>query len=287
MQKSRQVHSTGREAPPGRRRRKRGIKLFVAYAMQVIIVLLALLLLTLVICGCLYIREHVSTPQSDTQDSSSANSADEVYHHDKTSPADSFDGTSPVEPTIPTVPADNIADGTVVVLDAGHGGVQAGCAFNGVLEKDITLPVTLLIAEKLENCGVSVVLTREEDTDVSLDKRCEIANAAGATLFVSIHCNSYTEDSTISGLEGYFHGSEEGKKLAESILSAADALSIKTRNVKDADYQVLRETTMPSALIEIGFMSNADECAALQTAEYQDTIAQAVTDGVMNMLNRS
>ena len=276
MQTPRQVHPTGKGAPPSRRRRKRGFKLFVAYAMQAVIVLLALLLLTLVICGCLYIREHVSQPQSVTQDSSVNSSDSEVYHHDKTSPDNSLGGTKAVEPTIPTVG----------VLDAGHGGVQAGCEFYGVLEKDITLPVTLLIAEKLESCGVSVVLTREEDTDVSLDKRCEIANAAGAALFVSIHCNSYTEDSTISGLEGYFHGSEECRKLAESILTAADALSIRTRNVKDADYQVLRETTMPSALIEIGFMSNADECAALQAAEYQDTIAQAVTDGVMNMLNR-
>lgn len=66
---------------------------------------------------------------------------------------------------------------------------------------------------------MTVTLTRENDTDVTLDERCRFANDTGADLLVSIHCNSYTEDTSISGFEGYYHNGTKGQRLAEYILA--------------------------------------------------------------------
>ena len=173
-----------------------------------------------------------------------------------------------------------------IVLDAGHGGIDSGSAFNNVLEKDITLSVTLALKEKLEGIGVDVALTRADDQSVSLNDRCVIANAFGADLFVSIHCNSYSSAS-VKGFEGYYlNGDSDGKRLAELVLSAAKSDSrITTRNVKEEDFRVLRRTTMPAALFEIGYLSNETERAELKTSEYQAAIAQAIFDGIVALLS--
>ena len=246
------------------RRKKRGVRLAVAYALQAFFALLAVMLATLLICGVLYVREHIFSKSDDEGQPKGENFTD------------TGGGAAWSDPATEAIEA------YVVVLDAGHGGVQSGCAFDGVLEKDITLAVTLLAAEKLRAEGVTVILTREDDTDVSLDRRCRIANDASADLFVSVHCNSY-EDSSVSGFEGYYHNGTKGQRLAEYILAAANALGVKTRHVKDENYQVIRDTTMPAALMEIGFLSNPAERARLQSEEYQTTIAQAIADGVMAM----
>lgn len=173
-----------------------------------------------------------------------------------------------------------------VVLDAGHGGIDPGCVFNEVSEKDITLAIVLTLKEKLEASGISVVLTRSGDQEVDLDERWMFANSSGADLFVSIHCNSYDDD-TVKGFEGYYYRDPEDKQLAELIFSAAqNHPSIRTRSVKEENYRVLRNTVMPAALLEIGYLSNAEERANLQSAEYQNTIAQAVFDGITAMLSR-
>ena len=173
-----------------------------------------------------------------------------------------------------------------IILDAGHGGVDSGCGFDNVFEKDITLSVTLALKEKLEGAGVDVALTRTDDQAVGLDDRCVIANASGADLFVSIHCNSYTSAS-VKGFEGYYlNGDSDGKRLAELVLSAAKSdPRITTRNVKEEDFRVLRKTTMPAALFEIGYLSNETERAELQTGEYQAAIAQAIFDGIVALLS--
>lgn len=245
------------------------MRLAVAYTLRGLIGLLALTLAVLLVCGILYIKEHLGSPPDNGPRETVDMDAPKDTIHEK------------VESTPPPQPPTNEY---IVVLDAGHGGIQSGCEFDGVLEKDITLAVTLLARDKLERAGVTVILTRGEDVDVSLDQRCQIANDANADIFVSIHCNSYTEDTSISGLEGYYHADAKGERLAQYILDAADALSVKTRHVRDENYQVLRETTMPAALMEIGFLSNPSERQRLQAEEYQDTIAQAVTDGVLDML---
>lgn len=266
-----QVSRNNHRVSHQRKRKKRGIQLFIAYALQATLAALSLIILILLICGCLYIQEHwFPAPhenQGDVPDYLEA-------------PDGIADGS---------VPAGAIAKTQLtVVLDAGHGGTQAGCEFDGILEKDITLSVTLLLKEKLEESGGNVILTRDGDQDVGLDERCAIANTADADLFVSIHCNSYTDDTSIKGFEGYYYQDTEGKRLADLILCASENYpSIKTRSVKEEDYKVLRDTEMPAVLLEIGYLSNAAERADLQSSEYQNTLAQAIFDGIMAMLHRN
>ena len=254
-----------------RERMKRKRRRFaVAFLVRAGIALFAAAILALMVCGALYIGERL---EKDGENGEPAGGADT-----------SEGGAEDLEGDTEGGDTQDSEASAVVVIDAGHGGVQSGCVFDGVMEKDITLSVAKLVREKLSEAGVTVIMTRDGDEDVSLDERCEIANSAGAELFVSIHCNSFTEDEGVSGFEGYYHLGAEGKRLAEYIMEKAAGLGVKTRRVKDANYQVLRETDMPAALMEIGFLSNPGEREKLQTEEYRDTIAEAVAQGVMKML---
>jgi len=259
-----------------RKRRKRRLRLFIAYALRTAVLAIIFLCIFLMICGFLYIKEHLckgtddsQTGISDQQEIPSSGIVD--------------DATSDPDAIIPIPPV--IGNNAVVVLDAGHGGIQAGCEFDNVLEKDITLSVTLLLKAKLEDKGFTVILTRDADEDVSLSERVEIANTANADCFVSIHCNSYTDDTQIRGFEGYYYQSDEGKQLADSILEAANGHSIHTRNVKEENYRVLRETIIPGVLLEIGYLSNVTERQSLSSLEYQDTLSTAMAEGISLWLN--
>lgn len=187
------------------------------------------------------------------------------------------------EPTAsPTVsPVSSEKDlGLLVALDAGHGGVQPGCVAGEVLEKDITFAVTMQLKEKLEEMGFSVLLTRKGDEDIELAERADIANQSDACCFVSIHCNWYEEDASVSGLDCYYFGDEAAKALAESILERISNASITTRDIKEENFQVLRETNMPATLIELGFMTNPEELESLTSAEYQEKLAIAIAEGI-------
>lgn len=276
MMTPQQVYQKNKRSPPGRRRRKRGIRLLVAYALQGAAILLCLLLIILLVCGGLYIREHLAGPPEDLAAASEEPSGIPGKHGEDEEPEKAD--------VLPPSQAPGGKMNYIVVLDAGHGGKDMGCSFNGASEKDIALAVTLLAAEKLRAKVETVLLTREEDADVSLDGRCQFANDIGADIFVSIHCNSYTEDTSVNGFEGYYHDDAKGERLAQYIMDAAGALAVKTRHVRDENYKVLRDTAMPAALMEIGFLSNPAERQRLQTAEYQETIAQAIADGVLEML---
>lgn len=260
-----------------KKRRKRGLRLFIAYALRTAAIVVTFLCISLMICGFLYIKEHLHKDADDSQYSIS-----DQQEIQSTSSIGN-DTTSDNEAIIPIPPV--VENNAVVVLDAGHGGVEPGCEFDGVLEKDITLSVTLMLKEKLEEMGIAVILTRDSDQDVSLTERTDIANAAGADCFVSIHCNSYTEDTEISGLEGYYYKSEEGKKLSECIVSAAEGHSIQVRNTKEENYHVLRESNIAAALIEIGYLSNVTERQAMSSLEYQDTLSTAMAEGISVWLN--
>lgn len=256
-----------------KRRRKQGLRLFIAYSLRIAMILIPLVCVFLMICGCLYIRDFFQ--KRSGEDQQNASSQQEIQPGHDTGTED--DAIIPVPPTV--------RNNAVVVLDAGHGGIEPGCEFSGVLEKDIVLSVTLLLREKLEDMGITVILTRAADEDVSLSKRSDIANAADADCFISIHCNSYIEDTQINGFEGYYYRSEEGKRLSECILSAAEKHPINVRNTKEENYQVLRESTAPAALLEIGFLSNPEERQALSDADYQNTLSTAIAEGIAMWLN--
>ena len=176
--------------------------------------------------------------------------------------------------------------GITVVLDAGHGGAQPGCVIGDLQEKEIAMAITQRLKTRLEQMGFDVVLTRGDDMDVGLSERAQIANQAEGDCFVSIHCNSYVDDS-ISGLECYYYRSEAGEQLAEAIATATEASEIDTRESKEGNFQVLREADMPAVLIEVGYMTNPAELELLASEEYQQTLASAIAEGIGAMLGEA
>lgn len=162
-----------------------------------------------------------------------------------------------------------------------------GNSGTNVVEKEINLAVVLSMKSLLEESGVEVVLTRETDETLSLDERTEIANSKEADLFVSIHCNFYEDDASISGLECYyFEGSDSGKGYAEKILDKIEAGGkVETRNAKENDFYVLKKTEIPAVLVELGYLSNTRECRLLAEKEYQETLAEELVNGILTALD--
>lgn len=173
--------------------------------------------------------------------------------------------------------------GRVIVLDPGHGGVDPGAPAPGSLEeKDITLSIARKARELLAEAGARVVLTRDGDQTIGLYERADLANQAGAELFVSIHANTSPFRSA-AGIETYYYpGSTEGRRLAAILQRALVArLGRPDREVRRADFVVVREPAAPAALIECGYLSNREEARLLTSGEFQLRIARAIAEGII------
>jgi N-acetylmuramoyl-L-alanine amidase len=176
----------------------------------------------------------------------------------------------------------------LVVLDAGHGGNDPGEVVGSVYENHINLQIAHKIKAQLEAGGITVIMTREEDVSVSLEDRAQNANACDAALFVSVHCNSFDENSSVSGFEIYYHQDKQAKSLANAILSDLKATGqIKTRGVKTAEFYVLKNTTMPAVLLEMGFLTNEQERQNLCNAEYQNMLAETIASSIVQFLKKA
>ena len=213
-----------------------------------------------------------------------------------------------------------------VVIDAGHGGPDAGARGGGGLaEKDVVLDVAGRLARRLRAHGLRVVLTRRDDRFVPLESRTSVANDARGDLFISIHANS-ARTSRPRGLETYFVSLEASDELSSNVarrendafgprglaalkldplsailgdmavnehvressgfarlaqaeLAAID--SVPSRGIKQAPFVVLMGVRMPASLVEIGFLSNADDESALGTDSRRSAIAEALTRAVV------
>ena len=150
-----------------------------------------------------------------------------------------------------------VPDEKTVCIDPGHGGSSSGATLGSRLEKDDTLRLSLLVRDILEDRGYTVVMTRDNDSDVSLADRCKIANKARASLFVSIHRNSSTSPDA-TGMEMWVHSSSptDDTLLAQNILDCLDTLNITNRGIHsgyrdgvDMNYYINRHTKMPSYLL--------------------------------------
>jgi N-acetylmuramoyl-L-alanine amidase len=211
-----------------------------------------------------------------------------------------------------------------IVIDPGHGGKEVGAVGpNGVLEKDITLAIARKLAASLAaKTGARIVLTREDDSVVTLDQRTALANQYKADLFLSVHLNAAVVRDA-KGSETYFlslaasdelarkaadtenasasavHDAnadlklilwdlaqqaylDESSRFAQAIQEEMNAATgVGNRGVKQAPFKVLVGATMPAALVEVGFISNPDEEAKLQTDAFQDLMVEAVTRAVL------
>ncbi len=184
----------------------------------------------------------------------------------------------------------------LVVLDAGHGQQDSGAigTLDGqtILEKDIALAITYKTKEILENNGISVILTRSDDTFKTLQERPEIANNANAAIFVSIHINSVEGILTANGTEVYYAESNNGNtygttsaNLAQNILSRMIAnMNSTNRGVKTAEHAVTKRCLMPAALAEVGFITNETELRNMLSNDYQYKTAQGIAEGIMMTL---
>lgn len=180
-----------------------------------------------------------------------------------------------------------VPDEKTVCIDPGHGGTSSGAVLGSRLEKDDTLRLSLLVRDILEERGYTVVMTRDDDSDVSLADRCKIANKARASLFVSIHRNSSTSSDAV-GMEMWIHSSSptDDTLLAQNILDCLDTAGIPAnrgihsgyRDGDDMNYYINRNTKMPSVLAEIGFISSKAD-----NKEFDDNLeeyAKAIADGI-------
>ncbi|SUO99589.1 Sporulation-specific N-acetylmuramoyl-L-alanine amidase [Tissierella praeacuta] len=171
-----------------------------------------------------------------------------------------------------------------VHMDFGHGGKDPGAVGDGLKEKDITLAVGLKIGEILKRHNVEVSYSRTTDTFIELSDRAKMANQAKADIFVSIHVNSATNTSA-RGVETFSHtGSSKGAILAKDIQDSIiqDKIFTVNRGIKTANFAVLRLTKMPSALAELGFISNSEDAKILRNK--QSEIAESVAKGILKNL---
>ncbi len=175
----------------------------------------------------------------------------------------------------------------LVVIDPGHGGKDPGApGLGGLLEKDVVLPIGKRVASILEQNGVQAVLTRDSDYFVELQGRVDIAERVNATLFVSVHANSVEGRPDVNGLEVYYYDS--GYALAEAVRSniLQNIGTLKDRGTRKARFYVLRKSSMPSILVETGYMSGREDNPRLGTPEYQNRMAEAIAYGILNYLKQ-
>lgn len=175
--------------------------------------------------------------------------------------------------------------GKLVVIDAGHGGKDEGTANGGEKEKDIVLSLALMIEDELSQRGINVLLTRREDEFLNLSERTEIANAAGADLFLSVHVDSYFEDTSIHGMTCHYkQGSSEGSSFASVLSQTLQADGYSLRNSLASDLYVLNHTKMPAVLLETGFISNSADFSNLSDEEYLRSLAESIADGIVKVM---
>jgi uncharacterized lipoprotein YddW (UPF0748 family) len=188
-----------------------------------------------------------------------------------------------------------------VVVDPGHGGADNGATgFSLSREKDINLSVALKLKDILYSRGIEVFMTREIDKTMELQERSSAANGWKADIFVSVHQNSFVEElkdasGTVIGYRypdgietfsypGSIKGAELAAKIQANLIKSTGAVN---RGTKTANFHVIKETDMPAALVECGFITNPAEEAKLLSSDYQYIVAAAIADGIFQYFNMS
>lgn len=223
-------------------------------------------------------------------------------------------------PGLTNIPQKKNHNKVSIIIDAGHGGEDSGTKDEfGIMEKEITLDISFMLGEILEEDGFKVIYTREDDVTLPLPHRVAIANSSGADLLVSIHVN-YSRNSQAKGLEVFFVNSfssdeeanelairenagykvegadlvvsnimndlnrtnivELSKEFARQIYLSADSSLKSIRGVKQAPFYILSRTNMPSVLVEVGFLSNKEEALLLEEIPYREQIARVIYEGI-------
>ncbi len=173
-----------------------------------------------------------------------------------------------------------------VVLDPGHGGRDPGAVgIGGLQEIQVVNSITPQVAALLERAGVRVVLTRRDNTTLDLEPRVRLADQANATIFVSIHANAISMSRPdVNGIET-FYASGQGQVLAQAIQdSLIEATGSPSRGARSARFYVIRRTSMPAALVEVGFVTGAEDAPRMRDERYRALLAQAIARGILQYL---
>ena len=176
-----------------------------------------------------------------------------------------------------------------VVIDPGHGDWDPGANVGNVLEKDISLTTSKAIEQALDEANIKAVLTRETDISLSdnkiddLKKRAAKSAENNANYFVSIHVNSFDESDEVSGFEIY-KKNDESHSLAQNIGKNIETLNYsKNRGILDGgkSLQILRDNTVPSVLIELGYLNNDNDYSYLSNDEKLQEMGKAIAKGII------
>ncbi|ACB51815.1 N-acetylmuramoyl-L-alanine amidase [Crocosphaera subtropica ATCC 51142] len=195
--------------------------------------------------------------------------------------------TGPSRPITPPPGTVTPRGRVLVVIDPGHGGKDPGAVgLGGLREVDVILPISLEVSQLLKQQGVEVMMTRNADYFVSLQGRTAMANRARANIFVSIHANAVGGGrSNVNGMETFYTGNRE---LAEAIHRSIlrNVTIANDRGVKSSRFYVLRTSNMPSALVEVGFVTGTIDNARLRDPVYRSQMARAIAQGILDYIRQ-
>lgn len=183
-------------------------------------------------------------------------------------------------------PSINVLKNKVIMIDPGHGGKDPGAVVGELKESDVVLKVSLLMKELLEAEGATVIMTRSDNTFLTLAQRAELANSIETLdLFLSVHANAATTE-TANGVESYWNKTNSSdfsqlltRKLQDQLLSH---MKLANRGVKHANFQVIRDTKAPSTLVELGFMTNNKDFNYMETDDYYQDAANGLFHGIVD-----
>lgn len=183
-------------------------------------------------------------------------------------------------------PSASSLEEAVIMIDPGHGGEDPGAISQDqvTLEKNATLDTALILKEKLESQGATVLLTRDNDEFIELDQRSELSNIEGVDVFISLHYDGFY-DLSWSGTSTYFYH-ESDRLLGQSVNEQLGTLTLNNFGLIFGDFHVLRENTRPSILLELGYMSNENDIGYLRNSTYHEQVAEAITQGLTNYFER-
>lgn len=188
--------------------------------------------------------------------------------------------------------------GKVIILDAGHGGIDQGASSGKIIEKDLNLLLVKKLEKELISRGATVYLTREDDKDLStttvnrkrndLYNRAKYINDISPNMYISLHLNSTTSPSWKGIQLFYTTKNEENKQIAQTI---TDHLSKNLSNVreikKDNTYYMYKFINSPGILIEAGFISNPSDNYLLRQEDYQDKLITLISDSIEEYYQRN
>lgn len=213
-----------------------------------------------------------------------------------------FMHSAPIYLPVSTTPQQ--ANDILIILDAGHGGADGGCvSVNGVAEKGINLEILLNVKELCEAAGYNVLCTRDSDVSIhdegitglrnqkvsDMENRLKILNTTENAIAVSIHQNQFT-DSKYSGAQMFYSATNPLSEKLATVMQRQFVSKLQPENTREIklsgeELYLIYFTKCPSVMVECGFLSNHDEAARLETAEYQKQVAFTIFSGITEFIN--